>query len=129
MNSNTSSNRDNSAFVVMDNNDDDEIEIQISNSARLSNQHTNLRQRIHVNPAHRNMENRTNPTAMHLMAGSQAQANSMHQTRNARHASFMQASADGAENFRQAHCDPQLGHHEESVTPRAGNFSSVLADP
>ncbi|EGG04647.1 uncharacterized protein MELLADRAFT_64775 [Melampsora larici-populina 98AG31] len=121
MNHNTSSNRDISAIGVT-NNDDNEIKIEISTSARLSNQHTNLRQRIHVNPAHRNMENRTNPTAMHLMAGSQAQANSIYQVRDARRASFLQAAAEGEDNYCQAHRGPHLGE-------RTGNFSSALADP
>ncbi|EGG08968.1 uncharacterized protein MELLADRAFT_84313 [Melampsora larici-populina 98AG31] len=94
------------------NKDDDEIEIENPRQGRLAGQHAALRQQIRNDPSHCNMDQRLNPTATHLMAANQARS------------TFMQAAAQGRENFEDSHRDPMLDHHRST-----GNFSSALADP
>ncbi|EGG09670.1 uncharacterized protein MELLADRAFT_95114 [Melampsora larici-populina 98AG31] len=103
-------------------------EIEILNSTRLTNQHANLRQQVHIDPAHRNMDHRCNPTATNLVAADQARAltNSIYQVREIRRERF--AAAQGVENSEIAHRDPMLDHREAPIH-RTGNFSSALADP
>ncbi|EGG00248.1 uncharacterized protein MELLADRAFT_93736 [Melampsora larici-populina 98AG31] len=108
---------------------DNEIEIANASQDCLINQHSNLRQQIHIDPSHRDLNQRLNPTATHLASGqARNAAHSIYKAREICRESFVQAAAQGRDNFWNDHRDPMFYPREEPVRS-TGSFSSALADP